>query len=80
MSKKIRSTPPEPPLGLDMPFDEALKRFIGTDPREVEAGVKRSKKKKPAGRKRKLPSDGIDSQENVVSLRQRRIRKRNYGR
>lgn len=80
MSKKIRSTPPEPPLGLDMPFDEALKRFIGTDPREVEAGVKRAKKKKPPDRKRKLQPDGEVNQENVVSLRQRRIRKRNYGR
>ncbi|WP_257179361.1 MULTISPECIES: hypothetical protein [Bradyrhizobium] len=79
MSKKIKSTPPEPPLGLDMPFDEALKRFIGTDPREVEAGVARAKKKKPPGRKKVQP-DGEASQENVVSLRQRRIRKRNYGR
>lgn len=80
MSKKIKSTPPEPPLGLDMPFDEALKRFIGTDPREVEAGIARAKKKKPPGRKRKLPSDGEASQENVVSLRDRRMRKRNHGR
>jgi hypothetical protein len=80
MSRKIRSTPPEPPLGLDMPFDEALKRFIGTDPKEVEASVKRAKKKKPPGRKKKSPSDGPVSQENVVSLRDRRMRKRNYGR
>ncbi|MDA9476860.1 hypothetical protein XI03_20660 [Bradyrhizobium sp. CCBAU 65884] len=80
MSKKIKSTPPEPPLGLDMPFDGALKRFIGTDPREVEAGVVRAKKKKPPGRKQKAQPDGDVSQENVVSLRQRRIRKRNYGR
>lgn len=80
MSKKIKSTPPEPPLGLDMPFDEALKRFIGTDPREVEAGVARAKKKKPPGRKRKPPPDGDASQENVVSLRDRRMRKRNHGR
>lgn len=80
MSKKIRSTPPEPPLGLDMPFDEALKRFIGTDPNEVEASVRRAKKKKPPGGKKSVPSDGVVSQENVVSLRQRRIRKRNDGR
>ena len=25
----------EPPLALDMPFDEALRRFIQTDPKEV---------------------------------------------
>ena len=80
MSKKIRSTPPEPPLGLDMPFDEALRRFIGTDPNELEASVKRAKKKKPPGGKKKAPSDGLVDQKNVVSLRDRRMRKRNYGR
>ena len=80
MSKKIRSTPPEPPLGLDMPFDEALKRFIGTDPREVEASIKRAKKKKPPGGKKKSLPDATVDDKNVVSLRARRIRKRNYGR
>jgi hypothetical protein len=44
MKKKIKSTAPEPPLSLDMPFDEALKRFISTKPEEVEASIKRSKK------------------------------------
>jgi hypothetical protein len=44
MKKSIKSTPPEPPLKLDMPFDEALKRFIGTKPGEVEDSIKRSKK------------------------------------
>jgi hypothetical protein len=76
---KIKSTPPEPPLGLDMPFDEALKRFIDTDPKEVEASVKRAKKKKPPGGK-KAPPDATVDDKNVVSLRSRRIRKRNYGR
>lgn len=80
MNRKIRSAAPEPPLGLDMPFDEALRRFIGTDPKEVEASVKRAKKKKPPGGKKKNPTGGVISDENVVSLRQRRIRKRNYGR
>jgi hypothetical protein len=80
MKKKIiKSTPPEPPLGLDMPFDEALKRFIGTDPKEVEASIKRAKKKKPPGGK-KAPPSSTDDDKNVVSLRDRRIRKRNYGR
>jgi hypothetical protein len=78
--RKIKGTPPEPPLGLDMPFDEALKRFIGTNPKEVEASIKRAKKKKPPGGKKKSPSDGDVDQKNVVSLRDRRIRKRNYGR
>ncbi|WP_439371791.1 hypothetical protein [Bradyrhizobium sp. DASA03120] len=77
---KIRSEPPEPPFGLDMPFDEALKRFIQADPKEVEANVKRAKKKKPPGGKGKAPSDGDVDQKAVVSLRDRRMSKRNYGR
>ena len=79
MKKKIKSTPPDPPFGLDMPFDEALRRFIGTDPAELEANVKRSKKKKPPGGMKKTPSGG-DDQKGVVSLRAVRTRKRNYGR
>ncbi|SDJ72879.1 hypothetical protein SAMN05216338_106241 [Bradyrhizobium sp. Rc2d] len=74
---KIRSQPPEPPFGLDMPFDEALKRFIGTDPKEVQANIDKSKKKKPPGTK---PDGKNLQQENVVSLRSRRMRKRNDGR
>ena len=57
--RKIKSTPPEPPFGLDMPFDEALKRFIGSDPAEVDANIMRAKKKKPPdGKKKKTPSGG----------------------
>ena len=77
--RKIKSTKPEPPFGLDMPFDEALKRFIGTKPAEVEANIKRAKKKKPPGGK-KAPPDATAEDKNVVSLRDRRTRKRNYGR
>lgn len=80
MKKKIKSTPPDPPFGLDMPFDEALRRFVSTDPNEVEDNIKRSKKKKPPGGKKKDPSGGNADQKNIVSLRDRRIRKRNYGR
>lgn len=36
----------EKPLGLDMDPDEALFRFIGTKPEEVEESIKRSKKKR----------------------------------
>ena len=75
---KIKSTPPDPPFGLDMPFDEALKRFIGTDPNEVEANVKRAKQKKPPGSKNKPPG-GDNQSDTVVSLRSRRVRKRNTG-
>lgn len=80
MKKKIKSAPPDPPFGLDMPFDEALKRFIGADPKEVETNIKISKKKKPPGRKKKIPSGDKNESQSVVSLRNRRIRKRNYGR
>jgi len=41
----------EPPLNLDMDFGEALKRFLQTDPKEVEESVERSKTKKPPGSK-----------------------------
>jgi len=36
----------EPPLHLDMEFEEALTRYAQTDPAEVEP---------PAGKKRKVP-------------------------
>lgn len=54
MKKKIKCTPPEPPLSLDLPFDEALRRFIGTKPEEVEASIKRSKKE-AAGEEKEPP-------------------------
>ena len=41
----------EPPLFLDMGFEEALARFAKTDPREIDESVDRSKKKKPPGDK-----------------------------
>jgi hypothetical protein len=70
----------EPPMFLDMPFGQALRRFIGTDPAEVDANIKRSKKKKvPGGKKRKSPPGVTGDSQNVVSLRDRRTRKRNYG-
>jgi hypothetical protein len=62
-----------------MPFDEALKRFIGTDPKEVEASVGRAKKKRPPGSKKLAPSGGNNQIESVVNLRSRRVRKRNTG-
>ena len=41
----------EPPLKLDLSFSEALSRFVATKPKEVDAGIERSKTKKP-------PQDG----------------------
>lgn len=67
-------------LHLDVPFDEALERFAGTDAREIDASIKRAKKTKPPGGKKAKPSGGKAVEKNVVSLRQRRVRKRNTGR
>jgi hypothetical protein len=41
----------EPPLYLDMDFEEALERFGTTDPKEVKELMERAKEKKPPGRK-----------------------------
>jgi hypothetical protein len=65
-------------LYLDMPFSQALTRFVGTDPGETKTLIKRAKKKKPPGGKK--PSGGSVQAENVVSLKVRRVRKRNTGR
>jgi len=46
----------EPPLAINMPTDEALARFIQTDPREVEASIVRSKQAKAA---RVSPGDPV---------------------
>jgi hypothetical protein len=70
--------PYEGKLHIDMPFVEAVERFIGTKPAETQANITRSKKKKPPGGK--LPSGGKVEGENVVDLRHRRMRKRNHGR
>jgi hypothetical protein len=44
----------EPKLGLDMPFGEALERFVRVKPHEVDRSVEKSKQTKPsAGKKPK---------------------------
>ena len=43
--------PKEVFLGLDMPFSEALERYIGVEPKELEANVAKEKKKRPPGKK-----------------------------
>lgn len=40
----------ERPLGLDMPFDEALERFIGVKPDELPDAVKLARKRPPPKR------------------------------
>ena len=39
----------EKPLGLDMSFDEALRRFAGVDPGEMPDNIKLGKKLKKKG-------------------------------
>jgi hypothetical protein len=41
----------EPPLFLDMNFEEVLERFGTTDPKEVKELMDRAKGKKPPGSK-----------------------------
>jgi hypothetical protein len=65
-------------MRLDMPFAEAMERFARADPKEMHANIKRAKKKKPPGGT--VPPGGNDQAENVVSLKTRRVRKRNTGR
>ncbi len=68
-------------MKLDMPFAEALERFARVDPKEMHANIKRAKKKKPpGGSKKPQPGGDVAEAQNVVSLRDRRIRKRNHGR
>ena len=66
-------------MRLDMPFSEALERFAHVDPKEMHANIKRAKKKKPPGGKKAPPGTPVDA-DKVVSLRDRRSAKRNYGR
>jgi hypothetical protein len=67
------------PFRLDMDPDEFLERAIRTKPSEVEALIKRGKKRKPPGTKRKA-SGGTSQSESVVDLRRRRMRKWETGR
>jgi hypothetical protein len=75
----VKGAKHQPPLKLDMGFDEALERFARTKPSEVEAAIDQSKKAKPPGTKRKRKAPG-DSSDAVVDLRRRRMRKRETGR
>lgn len=65
-------------MHLDLPFGEALERFVGVDPAEMQANIAKAKKAKPPGGKKALPGDKVQA-ENLVSLREKRIQKRNRG-
>lgn len=58
-------------MHLDMPFAEAMERFVGTNPAEMHANIAKSKKAKPPGGK-KRPGGRLDDRQNVVQLRNRR--------
>ena len=45
----------EKPLGLDMGFDEALRRFIGTDPAELPDSIKLAGKAQKKGPPKRPP-------------------------
>jgi len=67
----------EPKFGLDMPFDEAMQRFMQVDPRQVDASIERSKKKKPTSKKKKpggkkAPPGNASQSPNVIVLRNKR--------
>ncbi len=59
---------------LDMPFEEVLERYSGTDKQEVERLIAKSKGKKPGGKKKRKPP-GKSQTTNVVALSTRRKRK-----
>jgi hypothetical protein len=63
-------------MNLDMPFAEALERFVGVDPKEMHANIAKAKKARPPGGK-KAPSGYKVQAENVVSLRAKREKRRN---
>jgi len=64
----------EPKLHLDMPFVEALERYAGTDPAEIDKSI--AKKAKPSGGSKNKPKpDG----KTVISLRDKRVKKRRTG-
>jgi hypothetical protein len=75
----MTARPPKEILGLDMPFGEALERFIGVDPKEMHANVAKSKKKKPPGGKKAAPGVKVKAK-NVISLKERKTALRRRGR
>lgn len=48
----------EKPFGLDMPFSDALRRFIGTSPKELAENVATAKEKR--GPPKRSPLASVD--------------------
>lgn len=80
MNGKVRD---ENKFDLDMPFSEAMERFIGTSAKETRDNIERSKKKKPpaAKRKKRKATSGNKKtvSQNVISMRERRMSFRRRG-
>ena len=70
--------PPKEEFGLNMPFEEAMERFIGVDPKEMQANIAKSKKKKPPGEKKAAPGSKVKAK-NVISLKDRKTSLRRRG-
>lgn len=81
MNGKVRD---ENKFDLDMPFGEAMERFIGTSAKEMHDNIERSKKKKPPAAKRKKRKTAGGKKKtveakNVISMRERRMSFRRRG-
>lgn len=60
-------------LYIDMPFEEAVERFIGVKPEELKENLDKQKRKRKApGSGRKVPPGGNDADQKVVRLRDKR--------
>ena len=64
--------PYEDKLHIDMPFDEALERFIGTDPAEVAANIAKDKAAKPPAARKQAAAAGKPDDQKVTKLRRKR--------
>ncbi|MEN6630450.1 MAG: hypothetical protein ABFC42_12490 [Sulfuricella sp.] len=53
----MKGQKPLPPFGLDMPFDEALRRFIKADPKELAEEIEAEKAKR--GTPKRPPPVGV---------------------
>jgi hypothetical protein len=65
-------------FGLDMPFGEAMERYVGVNPKELDANISKTKKKKPPGGKKAKPGGKVKSG-NVILLKDRKTALRRRG-
>lgn len=71
MLPRMTKRPYEDKMHLDMPFGEALERFVGVKPDELKANIDKSKDAKPPA-DRKLAAAGKPDDQNVTQLRRKR--------